>query len=83
MNRDDVVDGLREQYKDDILDAYHHCLVNQGQDFDHGKLVTKLNTLQKAAAKDGLEWDEFDSLVKASVPDVYDEFATSNGRHAA
>lgn len=70
MDRDDFVEALREQYADEIHEAYIECEHENGKNIDFEKLNDSLAKLMKAANVDGLHDSDFKELVKSTLPEV-------------
>ena len=72
MDRDSFLETLRQQYAEDIREAYLEC--EHGKEaVDLKKLNAKLVQLHKEAKVDGLPSPDFADLVRAELPDVADK----------
>jgi hypothetical protein len=74
MNRESFLDTVRQQYADEIQEAYRGCL-HEGR-LDSLRLQRELDRLMKSAGVEGLPAREFEELVQATLP-------SSVGRQAA
>jgi hypothetical protein len=89
MNRDDFLDTLRQQYAEDIREAYLECEHGADRPIDVKRLNGLLRKLQKDAKVDGLPGGEFDDLVRSTLPQICDTLswapvaAAATGRKAA
>ena len=62
--------ALREQYAEEIHEAYLQCAHENGKVVDFPRLNQILSKMMKTAKVDGLPHDEFSELVKTTLPDV-------------
>jgi hypothetical protein len=74
MNREDFLETIRQQYADDIQEAYFES--------EHGyapnrvnveELNSRLTQLLASAKVEGLTREEFEELARATLPDVADK----------
>lgn len=67
MNKESFLDTIRDQYREEIREAYleseHH------EKIDYSELKYKLSHLKKAAALEGLPHKDFEDLVKCALPE--------------
>lgn len=67
MDRESFLDTLREQYADEIHEAYVAC--NHGEAVDYDQLNTSLGRIMKTARVDGLSEADFAELVQSTIPE--------------
>lgn len=70
MDRDDFIEGLREQYSNQIQQAYLAC-EHEHNRIDWKALNDKLNKLMKNAVAEGLTRPQFEDLIRFSLPEVF------------
>ena len=84
MDREDFLFALREQYAEEIHEAYMQCAHENGKVVDFSKLNQILTKMMKTAKVDGLPHDEFSELVRTTLPAVADKVhLTAPGKKAA
>jgi hypothetical protein len=84
MNREDYLEGLREQYAEEIQEAYVECSHERGKVTDVPTLKSRLLKLQKNAKVEGLVETEFADLVNTALSDeVRDRLNWGGGKKAA
>ena len=69
MDREDFLFALREQYAEEIHEAYLECEHQDGNVVDHSKLNEILNKMMKTARVDGLAGEDFMELVTTTLED--------------
>lgn len=84
MNRESFLDTIKQQYTDEIREAYLEC--------EHGyapfrvdvmELNRRLNKLRAIAKKEGLPMMDFEELARAALPDVAEMIEFEPVRKAA
>ena len=75
MNKEGFQDALREQFADEIHEAYIECEHEDGHKIDYKKLNDTLTRLMKTARMEGLPEQEFVDLVRSTLP-VAPEYLT-------
>ena len=84
MNRESFLDAIRQQYTDEIREAYLEC--------EHGyapyrvdvpELNRRLDKLMANAKVEGLAEVEFEELARATLPDVAEQIVLTPLRKAA
>ncbi len=71
MNRESFLETVRQQYADEIREAYIECEHEDhgSQEVDFVELNKRLNNLRTSAKLDGLSVAEFEELARATLPD--------------
>jgi hypothetical protein len=71
MNRESFLETIRQQYADEIREAYIECEHDDhgSQQVDFAELNRRLNKLRSSAKLDGLAVTEFEELARATLPD--------------
>ena len=82
MNRESFLEGIRQQYADQIHEAYIEC-EHEHDHIDVKSLDRHLTKLRAAAKVQGLAVEEFEDLVRATLPDVVDKLDFWAGKKAA
>ena len=82
MNRESFLEGIRQQYADQIHEAYIEC-EHEHDHIDVPALNKRLSKLRAAAGGQGLAVAEFEDLVRATLPDVVDKLDFWAGKKAA
>ncbi len=70
MDKESFLDTLRQQYVEDIHEAYIECEHGDDHKIDMPKLEQLLWKLMKNAKVDGLLPKEFMDLVRSTLPDA-------------
>ena len=70
MNRESFLETIRQQYADEIREAYIECEHDEGRTFDIPELNKRLKKLMSAAKVSGLAPAEFEEMVRSILPDV-------------
>jgi hypothetical protein len=83
MDKETFLDAIRQQYVDDIHEAYLECDHGGDHMIDMATLNKKLRTLMANAKVDGLSAAEFEELAKATLPDVAGKIDLAPARKAA
>jgi hypothetical protein len=81
MDRDDFIEGLREQYSNQIQQAYLACEHDKNR-VDWKQLNEKLNKLMKSAVAEGLSRPQFEDLIRHSLPEVFGQVHLKSKRAA-
>jgi hypothetical protein len=71
MNRESFLEAVKEQYADEIHEAYLEC--EHGEKLDLPKLESMLARLMAAASHEGISASDFKELVRTTLPDHADE----------
>ncbi|MCC7442884.1 MAG: hypothetical protein IT285_14720 [Bdellovibrionales bacterium] len=71
MNRDHFIEGLREQYAEELQEAYRECLSNGGKIVDFTALKGRVERLEKNAKVEGLTESDFSDLVNTTLPEAH------------
>ena len=69
MDREDFLFALREQYAEEIQEAYRQCEHEDGKVVDYPQLKSLLMKMMKTARVDGLPREDFSDLVRSTLPD--------------
>ena len=70
MDREDFLFALREQYAEEIQEAYLQCEHEEGKVIDYSALKGLLMKMMKTARVDGLPSEDFSDLVRSTLPDA-------------
>lgn len=74
MNRESFMETLRNHYADEIMSALYRC--KHGDSIDYPALTHLLLDMGHAARGEGLGRSEFENLVKAILPGVWEDLQT-------
>lgn len=83
MDRDSFIEALREQYAEEIYEAYLECEHDNGKVVDYRQLNQALNKMMRTAKVDGLPEVEFKDLVSSELPQVMDKIELVKSKNAA
>lgn len=73
MSREDFLEVLREQFAEEIHEAYIECEHDGGAIIDMPALNKKLVRMVKAAKVQGFPESDFRELVRSTLPDLADQ----------
>jgi hypothetical protein len=74
MDRENHLESVRQQYADEIREAYIECEHGYSENrVNIDELTQRLSTLMENAKVEGLPDVEFEELVVATLPEVYDK----------
>lgn len=82
MNRESFLETVKQQYSEEIHEAFIECEHGGERKVDLPKLDDLLERLGQNAQKEGLSAGDFVELVQSTLPFVWDQLSLSRPREA-
>jgi|GEM_PF-1323524 len=83
MDRESFLETVRQQYAEEIQEAYYECEHEDGREIDYIKLNQNLARLMQGAMLDGLPPADFEDLVRSTLPQASPKLRIPQQRNAA
>lgn len=83
MDREDFLETIKQQFADEIQEAYLECEHDDGRKIDYPQLQAKLAKLMQHAKVEGLPHSEFEGLVYNLLPQIRGKIVLSPLKKAA
>jgi hypothetical protein len=83
MDRESFLETVKNQYVDEIRVAFLECEHHGGRVIDYSALNQRLKKLMVGAKKEGISPRDFQLLVQAVLPHVFEQIALGEGKRAA
>ena len=81
MDRDDFLDGLKQNFFDKIHGCAMECEHHEEMNFN--ELDKKLAHVWSAAKTEGVKWDEYSSWAQECIPEYFDKLTFFKTKKAA